>query len=55
MQCLCNKNRTFTFKKVFSIILVVKTLGSQDMAPDSNLLGGFKFKIISAFHPVEVD
>ena len=41
-------------RKVFPIILVVKMLVSQYMIMDSNLLGGFKIKFISAFHPVEV-
>ena len=40
---------------VFPITLVVKMLDSQSMVPDSNLLGSFKFKVISAFHSVEVD
>ena len=53
---ICN-NWTFTFKigLAFTIILMVETLDSQYRIPDSNLLGGFKIKVISAFHPVEVD
>ena len=34
---------------------MVKTLDSQYMVSDSNLLGGLKFKVISALHLVEVD
>ena len=50
-------NWAFTFKigLAFAVILVVKTLDSQYRIPDSNLLGGFKIKVISVFHPVEVD
>ena len=50
-------NWTFIFKIgiVFPIILVVKTLDSQYKIPDSNLLGGFNIRVISAFHPSEVD
>ena len=50
-------NWTFTFKigLALAVILVVKTLDSQYRIPDSNLLGGFKIKVISVFHPVEVD
>ena len=42
-------------RKVFPIILLVKALESQCRVPGSNLLGFFKIKVISAFHPVEVD
>ena len=42
-------------RQVFPIILVVKVLNSQSRVLDSNLLGGFKIKVISAFHPAEVD
>ena len=50
-------NWTFAFKigLAFAVILVVKTLDSQYRIPDSNLLGNFKIKVISVFHPVEVD
>ena len=41
-------------RSVFPVILAVKVLDSQSRVPDSNLLGGFKIKVISAFHPVEV-
>ena len=34
---------------------VVKSVDSQHRIPDSNLLVAFKIKVISAFHPVEVD
>ena len=40
---------------IFPIILVVKMLDSKYMVPDSNLLGDFKIKIISALHLVLVD
>ena len=59
MQSLFNvcNNWKFTFNigLAFAIILVVKTLDSQYGILDSNLLGDFKIKDISAFHPVEVD
>ena len=34
---------------------VVKALDFQYKVPNSNLLGGFKIKVISAFHLVKVD
>ena len=49
------KNWIFTFKIGLPIILVVKVLDSQSNVLDSNLLGGFKIKVISVFHPVKVD
>ena len=51
MQSLCNvyKNWTFTFK----VVKVVKVLDSQSKVLDSNLLGGFKIKVILAFHPTD--
>ena len=56
MQSLFNvyKNWKFTFK-IFPFVLVVKGLDSKSRVPLSNLLGGFKIKVISAFYPVEVD
>ena len=33
----------------------IKMLDSQYRVPDSNLLSDFEIKVISAFHPVEVD
>ena len=49
------KTRHLHLRWVFPIILVVKALDSQYRVPDSNLLGGFKIKVISAFHSIEVD
>ena len=40
---------------VFPIILVVKVLDSHCRVPGSDLLGGFKIKVISALHSIEVD
>ena len=36
------------------MIVMAKALDSQCWVPGSNLLGGFKIKVISAFHPVKV-
>ena len=59
MQRLCNvikiKTRYLHLRQVFAIILVVKALDSRSRVPDSNLLSGFKIKVISVFHPAEVD
>ena len=59
IQRLCNvikiKMRYLHSRYVFAIILVVKALDSQSRVPLSNLLSGFKIKVISAFHPAEVD
>ena len=40
---------------VVSVYYTLKMLIYQYRIPDSNLLGRFKIKVISAFHPVEVD
>ena len=40
---------------LFPVILVVKALDSPCRVPGSNLQGGFKIKVISAFHPVKID
>ena len=55
MQGLLNVcNKWTKIGLVFPIILVVTMLDSQYRVPHSNLLGGFKIKVISAFHQAKV-
>ena len=49
------KSRHLHLREVFPIILVVKMLDSQSRVTGWNLPGGFKIKVISVFHSIEVD